>query len=425
MVGEAIDNNVVTISGKVATELKYSHEIYGEGFYQFILDVPRLSDSSDSISITISERLIGKRELVPGALVNIEGQFRSYNSFGENGSKLLLTVFARELSFTDDESQIRNSNKIYLNGFICKKPVYRSTPFGREITDLLIAVNRAYNKSDYIPCISWGRNARFCSTLNVGDNIRIWGRIQSRAYQKKMPDGSAISRVAYEVSLSKLEIADAKRPGRDSASDESGNPGMYGAGLETQQAGGGRYLPTDGLQSGYAGAESLHDGMSAGGLRNNGIAAATTNSLQDRYATTATTNSLQDRYAATATTNSLQDRYAATATAKGLQDQYTTAAATSSLQDQYATTATTSMLHDGFAAAPSASNIQGGYSGARTTQSEGGFSVVKSIQPSKDYGIIENSLSERSYGRAEPSEPDDGFTVVTSPTDTNVNTAAN
>ena len=217
MVGEATDNNVVTISGRVATDLKYSHEIYGEGFYQFILEAPRLSDSSDSISVTISERLIGARELSPGALVNIEGQFRSYNSFGDSGNKLLLTVFARELSFTDDENQIRNSNKIFLNGFICKKPIYRSTPFGREITDLLIAVNRAYNKSDYIPCISWGRNARFCSSLNVGDNIKIWGRIQSRAYQKKMPDGSAVSRVAYEVSLSKLEIADAKRPGSEAA----------------------------------------------------------------------------------------------------------------------------------------------------------------------------------------------------------------
>jgi len=220
MVGEATDNNVVTISGKVATALKYSHEIYGEGFYHFILEVPRLSDSSDNISVTISERLIDARGLEPGALVNIEGQFRSYNSFGEGGSKLLLTVFVRELTYSEDESQIRNSNKIYLNGFICKKPIYRSTPFGREITDLLVAVNRAYNKSDYIPCISWGRNARFCSSLGVGDNIKIWGRIQSRTYQKKMPDGSTEARIAYEVSLSKLEMADAKRPGLNIDTEE-------------------------------------------------------------------------------------------------------------------------------------------------------------------------------------------------------------
>jgi len=224
MVAETTDNNVVTISGKVATDLKYSHEIYGEGFYHFILEVPRLSDSSDNISVTISERLISQRKLTPGTLVNIEGQFRSYNSFGDSGNKLLLTVFARELEFVDDESLIRNCNKIFLNGFICKKPIYRSTPFGREITDLLIAVNRAYNKSDYIPCISWGRNARFCSGLNVGDNIKIWGRIQSRTYQKKMNDGSAVSRVAYEVSLSKLEISDAKRPDREESL--AGDPGV-------------------------------------------------------------------------------------------------------------------------------------------------------------------------------------------------------
>ena len=215
MLGESADNNVVIISGKVKTELKYSHEIYGEGFYHFLLEVPRLSDSNDSISITISERLIGKRELVPGVPISIEGQFRSYNSFGESGSKLLLTVFARELSMADDEGLARNSNKIFLNGYICKKPIYRSTPFGREITDLLIAVNRAYNKSDYIPCISWGRNARFCSNLNVGDNIKVWGRIQSRTYQKKQQDGTTISRVAYEVSLSKLEMADVRRNGAD------------------------------------------------------------------------------------------------------------------------------------------------------------------------------------------------------------------
>ena len=243
MIAEASENNVVTISGRVTSGLKYSHEIYGEGFYHFFLEAPRLSDSSDNISVTISERLIGSRELAIGSLVNIEGQFRSYNSFGESGSKLLLTVFARELEYIEEDSQLRNSNKIFLNGFICKKPIYRSTPFGREITDLLIAVNRAYNKSDYIPCISWGRNARFCSGLNVGDNIRIWGRIQSRSYQKKMPDGTSVARVAYEVSLSKLEMSDAKRQNRESeaAAEESefsagGVPGQPVGTTETDGA---------------------------------------------------------------------------------------------------------------------------------------------------------------------------------------------
>jgi single-stranded DNA-binding protein len=233
MAGELAENNMVTIAGKVSTELKYSHEIYGEGFYFFLLDVPRLSSSSDSISVTISERLIGKRRPEVGALVEIEGQFRSYNSMAESGSKLLLTVFSREISFLEDESALRNPNKIFLNGYICKKPVYRCTPFGREITDLLIAVNRAYNKSDYIPCISWGRNARFCSGLSVGDNIKIWGRIQSRIYQKKLDGGAVSERVAYEVSLSKLEIGGARRAGDDgTAGTEAGACESVGAGAD-------------------------------------------------------------------------------------------------------------------------------------------------------------------------------------------------
>ena len=220
MVGELVENNIVTISGKISTELKYSHEIYGEGFYHFLLEVRRLSDSHDKISVTISERLIGQRKLKIGEVVELEGQFRSYNSFGETGNKLLLTVFAREISILDDEESIKNPNKIFLNGFICKKPIYRSTPFGREITDLLIAVNRAYNKSDYIPCISWGRNARFCADLVIGDNIKVWGRVQSRNYQKKNPDGSVIDRVAYEVSLAKLEVVEANKPEADAQAGE-------------------------------------------------------------------------------------------------------------------------------------------------------------------------------------------------------------
>ena len=230
MVGELVENNMVTISGRISTELKYSHEIYGEGFYHFLLEVRRLSDSHDQISVTISERLIGQHKLSVGQVVELEGQFRSYNSFGESGNKLVLTVFVREINFLDDEGSIKNPNKIFLNGFICKKPIYRSTPFGREITDLLIAVNRAYNKSDYIPCISWGRNARFCSNLNVGDNIKVWGRVQSRVYQKKNQDGSVLNRVAYEVSLSKLEVTEVSRRRSDEADETkgegSGEPGL-------------------------------------------------------------------------------------------------------------------------------------------------------------------------------------------------------
>lgn len=206
MVGNIIENNMVTISGKVVSDIEFSHEVYGEGFYTFMLDVPRLSESSDSIPVTVSERLIDKQSLIVGTVVEVEGQFRSYNSYNNEGNRLVLTVFAREINFLEDEKKIKNPNQIYLNGYICKRPIYRTTPFGREITDILLAVNRPYNKSDYIPCISWGRNARYCEGLTVGDNLKIWGRIQSRTYQKKYDTGEIITKVAYEVSISKMEV---------------------------------------------------------------------------------------------------------------------------------------------------------------------------------------------------------------------------
>lgn len=206
MVGNIIENNMVTISGKVTTNTEFSHEVYGEGFYYFILAVPRLSESADMIPVTISERLIVKQKLEIGKIIEVEGQFRSYNSYNSEGNRLLLTVFAREINFLDDETKIKNPNQIYLNGYICKKPIYRTTPFGREITDILLAVNRPYNKSDYIPCISWGRNARYSESLPVGSNVKVWGRIQSREYQKKIDTGDVITKTAFEVSVSKMEI---------------------------------------------------------------------------------------------------------------------------------------------------------------------------------------------------------------------------
>lgn len=208
MVGNVIENNVVTISGKVVSDVEYSHEVYGEGFYSFYLDVPRLSDSSDKISVTFSERLVPKSKLQIGVPLEIEGQFRSYNSYKSESNKLVLTVFAREIIFADEDKKVKNPNQIFLNGYICKNPIYRMTPFGREITDILIAVNRPYNKSDYIPCIAWGRNARYSQNLTIGDNIKIWGRIQSREYQKRLESGETISKTAYEVSVSKMEICD-------------------------------------------------------------------------------------------------------------------------------------------------------------------------------------------------------------------------
>lgn len=204
MADNVISNNVVTIFGVVKDKPTYSHEMYGEEFYNAELIVPRLSDVSDVLPITISERLIVGIDIKEGSKVIVEGQLRSYNKYMDGSNKLILTIFARNISLSDEE--IKNPNQIFLDGYICKKPVYRTTPFGREITDMLIAVNRPYNKSDYIPSIAWGRNARYSEKLKVGDRIKVWGRIQSREYQKRISDEEIITRTAYEVSISKMEI---------------------------------------------------------------------------------------------------------------------------------------------------------------------------------------------------------------------------
>jgi len=201
------DNNWVQIAGTVDSDLTFSHEMYGEGFYNFFIAVPRLSDYIDRLPVTVSERLIGDIDLSLGTKVYIGGQLRSYNKLIDGANRLVLTIFVREI--TNNVEGIKNPNQIYLNGFVCKTPVYRITPFKREIADLLIAVNRSYNKSDYIPNIAWGRNARYCQNISVGDNIKIWGRIQSRQYQKKLPSGEIEERTAYEVSISKMEVVKA------------------------------------------------------------------------------------------------------------------------------------------------------------------------------------------------------------------------
>lgn len=196
-------NNKIYLEGRVASDLSFSHEMYGEGFYTFTLEVPRLSDAKDDLSITVSERLITNMNIKAGADLVVEGQLRSYNKFVDGSNRLILTVFARNIEYCVERS--KNPNQIYLDGYICKQPIYRTTPFGREIADMLLAVNRSYNKSDYIPTIAWGRNSRFCEVLNVGDNIRVWGRLQSREYQKKLSEEEIIKKTAYEVSISKME----------------------------------------------------------------------------------------------------------------------------------------------------------------------------------------------------------------------------
>ena len=203
-----LENNHLVLVGKIVSEKTYSHEIYGEKFYIFNLEVVRLSSTTDIIPITISERLLTELEVVVGKEVKVEGQFRSYNSYENERNRLILTVFAKELIEVEDSEEDSNevTNEVVLIGYICKKPIYRQTPFDREIADILLAVNRAYNKSDYIPCIAWGRNARFCQNMEVGTEVKITGRVQSRNYEKKHEDGTTETRVAYEVSIASMEI---------------------------------------------------------------------------------------------------------------------------------------------------------------------------------------------------------------------------
>ena len=210
-----LENNYLTLVGKVTGEKRFSHEIYGERFFTFNLSIPRLSGNADIIPVTTSERLINDDMLTEGNKLLIKGQFRSYNSYENEKNKLVLTVFAKDVEQVQEEEASEENeivkkemttNEVVLVGYVCKKPIYRQTPFGREIADLLLAVNRAYNKSDYIPTIAWGRNARFCQNLEIGTQVKIVGRVQSRMYEKKYEDGTVEQKVAYEVSICSLEL---------------------------------------------------------------------------------------------------------------------------------------------------------------------------------------------------------------------------
>lgn len=208
MMEHRVENNEVILIGKVVSDVKFSHKVYGEGFYSFDLQIPRLSNSFDSLPITISERILPSYGNIQGKTLEITGQLRSYNQYSEGKNKLILTVFCLDMKEVPVGELSKSKNHIYLNGYICKKPIYRTTPFGREITDLHLAVNRAYHKSDYIPCIAWGRTARFAESLNVGDHIEVWGRIQSRVYQKKLETGESMTKTAYEISINKLDMVE-------------------------------------------------------------------------------------------------------------------------------------------------------------------------------------------------------------------------
>ena len=206
MIAVKDENNVVNLRGELDNKLEFSHEIFGEKFYNMKIKINRLSDSFDILPMTVSERLLQDIDLDKQNLVNVVGQLRSYNKTLNNKNRLVLTVFVREIKSIDEEN--KDPNSIFLDGYVCKEPVYRKTPLGREITDLLVAINRPYNKSDYIPSIVWGRNAKFAKSLKVGDRIQLWGRVQSREYEKKIDENNVVKKMAYEVSISKIKKLD-------------------------------------------------------------------------------------------------------------------------------------------------------------------------------------------------------------------------
>lgn len=208
MLDKVFTNNQVTIAGEVVSDFTFSHEIYGENFFLVNIAVSRLSDSCDIIPVMVSDRLMDVKGDYKGCILQASGQFRSYNRHEETKNRLVLSVFAREVSFVEIPEGEQNPNHIFLDGYVCKKPVYRKTPLGREIADVLLAVNRPYGKSDYIPCICWGRNARYVSNLEVGTRLKVSGRIQSREFKKKLVDGTKDVRTAYEVSVSKIEVVE-------------------------------------------------------------------------------------------------------------------------------------------------------------------------------------------------------------------------
>ena len=205
---KVIENNRVSVIGEILSEFTFSHEVFGEGFYMTELSVNRLSEQADVIPLMVSERLIDVTKDMRGQIIEASGQFRSYNRHEGIKNRLLLSVFVREIEFLDAFDDCTKTNQIFLDGYVCKPPVYRKTPLGREIADILIAVNRPYGKSDYIPCIAWGRNARYASGFEVGERTRVWGRVQSREYTKKLDEIESVKRIAYEVSVSKLEMVE-------------------------------------------------------------------------------------------------------------------------------------------------------------------------------------------------------------------------
>lgn len=203
---QTLENNQVTLVGEIASGFTYNHEVYGESFYALEVAVKRLSGNTDVIPVMVSERLVDVSKDYRGEMVYLTGQFRSFNKQEENRKRLMLYVFAREFDLVEKSQPAEEQNQIFLDGYICKEVLYRKTPQEREIADVLVAVNRSYGKSDYIPCIVWGRNAQYIANFPVGTRVQLWGRVQSRAYLKKLGENEAEQRLAYEISVSKVTL---------------------------------------------------------------------------------------------------------------------------------------------------------------------------------------------------------------------------
>lgn len=198
-----VESNFVELIGQVVSELQFSHKTYGEAFYEMIVGVDRKSGYTDNVKVIVSERLLWEHNIKMGSVVYIHGQIRTYNEEKDGRSHLVIVVFVRELEEVDRDEY--HKNNVELVGFVCKPPIRRTSPLGREICDLMVAVNRMYNKSDYIPCIAWGRNATYAGILEVGYKINIVGRVQSREYKKKNECGEITMKTAYEVSILKID----------------------------------------------------------------------------------------------------------------------------------------------------------------------------------------------------------------------------
>ena len=197
------NENAGRFVGCVLSEPVFSHENHGEDYFRIMLQIARLSGSADTLPLLVSRTQLEQTPVFAGERLAAEGEVRSFNNRSGVGSKLVLTVFVRTLRSAQADEP--DCNRLTLQGTLCRAPIYRRTPLGREICDLTLAVNRRYGRADYLPCICWGTVARNCAERAVGDELRLEGRFQSRSYVKKLGEQS-VSRTAYEVSAMSVQL---------------------------------------------------------------------------------------------------------------------------------------------------------------------------------------------------------------------------